>query len=165
MSINVGQIGLAFLGSLGFSVLFHLRGKKLLLAALGGALSWGLYLLLEPQFPSDALRYFFSSFFVAVYAEILARILKTPATTFLIPAIVPHIPGGSLYYTMCYALNRDWGAFLAQAFHTILLALCLAMGIIAVLSIIGVLSMISSHFWYGTKARQKHSHPNKENVS
>ena len=94
------QILMSFLGSLGFSVLFHVRGSKLFLAALGGALSWGRNLLLELWVPSEPLRYFFSSSFVAVYAEILARALKTPATTLLIPSIIPHIPGGALYHTM-----------------------------------------------------------------
>lgn len=40
------QIITAFLGSLGFSVLFNIRRTKLLIAGLGGMLSWSVYLLL-----------------------------------------------------------------------------------------------------------------------
>ncbi len=136
------QVLMSFAGSFGFGVLFHVRGKKLLLAGIGGALSWGMNLLLVPYLPSEPVRYFFSAFLVAVYAEILARILRTPTTTFLIPSIIPNIPGGSLYHTMRYALSKDWYACLAQAVFTLKLALGLALGIIAVLSILNVSNQV-----------------------
>lgn len=136
------QIVMGTLGSLGFSVLFHVRGKKLFLAALGGGLSWALYLLLEAVLPSEFTRYFLCSFFVAVYAEVFARVLKTPATTFLIPSIIPHVPGGALYHTMRYALQKEWSACFAQAFYTLKLALGLAIGIVAVLSMLSVVDVI-----------------------
>ena len=90
MSFDFLQVLMGWAGSLGFSVLFNVRGLKLILASLGGAFSWSLYLLVEPLFPSEMFRYFLSAAFVAFYAEILARILKTPATTFLVPSIIPH---------------------------------------------------------------------------
>lgn len=137
------QILTGALGSFGFSVLFHVRGWKLILAALGGGLSWTLYLVLEPAFPSEFTRYFFSAFFVAVYAEVFARRLKTPATTFLIPTIIPHVPGGALYHTMRYALMKQWPECFHQAFYTIKLALGLALGIVAVLSILNVVGVVT----------------------
>ena len=136
------QVIMGTLGSFGFSVLFHVRGWKLLLATLGGGLSWALYLILEPVAPSEFTRYFFSAFFVAVYAEFFARRLKTPATTFLIPSIIPHIPGGALYHTMRYALLKRWSDCFHQAFYTIKLALGLALGIVAVLSILSVVEVV-----------------------
>jgi len=142
MSEGLIQVLMSFAGSLGFGVLFNVRGKKLFLAGMGGVLSWGVNLLLIPYMPSEPLRYFFSAFLVAIYAEVLARALKTPATTFLIPSIIPNIPGGSLYHTMRYALVRDWYACLAQAVFTLKLALGLALGIIAVLSVWSVCSQI-----------------------
>ena len=123
MTSPVLQVLMGLAGSFGFSVLFNVRGWRLVFASLGGALSWTLYLLAEPAYPSEMFRYFLSASFVAVYAEILARVMKTPATTFLIPSIIPHIPGGALYHTMRYALNREWGACLSQAVYTLSLAL------------------------------------------
>ena len=148
MTEAVIQIITSFLGTLGFSVLFNLRGKKLLLSSLGGMFAWTLYLMLEPAVPSEAVRYFFCSFFLAVYAEVLARLLRTPATTFLIPPMIPLIPGGALYHTMRYGLNREWSRCLSQAFYTLKLALALALGIIAVLSILGVISVLLNRSWY-----------------
>lgn len=148
MTSPVLQVLTGLAGSFGFSVLFNVRGWKLVFASLGGALSWMLYLLVEPYFPSEMFRYFLSAVFVAFYAELLARVMKTPATTFLIPSIIPHIPGGALYHTMRYALNREWSACLSQAVYTLSLALGLALGIIAVLSVFGVVNVVLNKLWY-----------------
>ena len=126
------QICMGYLGSLGFGVLFHLRGKKLIIASLGGFLSWSVFLALAGLIPSEAIRYFLASAAVTVYAEVFARVLKTPTTTFLVVSLIPLIPGGALYYTMNYALNEQWSSFINQAFYTLELAFCLAVGIIAV---------------------------------
>ena len=144
VSTAILQIAMSTVGSFGFSVLYHLRGRKLLLAALGGGLSWAVYLALAPVLPDEPIRYFICACFVAFYAEILARILKTPATTFLIPSMIPHIPGGALYTTMRYALEKQWQPCLNQAFNTFKLALALALGFVAVLTVFNVLNVLRS---------------------
>ena len=137
------QIFTGFLGSLGFSILFHIRGKKLLMASLGGLMSWTVFLLLAPLLPSEATRYFVASAAVTIYAEAFARVMKTPTTTFLVPSVIPLIPGGSLYYTMNYALNEQWTAFAGKAIYTLELALALALGIIAVTTLNRMVIVIS----------------------
>ena len=136
------QIFTGFLGSLGFSILFHIRGSRLFIASLGGLMSWTVFLLLAPLFPGESIRYFFAAAAVTVYAEVFARIIKTPTTTFLVPSLIPLIPGGSLYYTMNYALNEQWNAFAAKAIYTLELALSLALGIIAVTTFTRMLMVI-----------------------
>ena len=130
------QIFTGYLGSLGFSVLFNVRGRKLIVASLGGLISWTVFLLLAPVHPSETLRYFLSAASVTLYAEIFARVEKTPTTTFLVPSLIPLIPGGSLYYTMNYALNEQWELFAQKALYTLQLALALAVGIIAVTTLV-----------------------------
>ena len=75
-------------------------------------------------------------------AEVFARVIKTPTTTFLVPSLIPLIPGGSLYYTMNYALNEQWAAFAAKAFYTLELAVALALGIIAVTTLNRMLNVL-----------------------
>ncbi len=130
--MDLMQIFMGFLGSLGFSTLFHIKGRRLLIASLGGLISWTVFLLLEPLLPGESVRYFLASATVTVYAEVFARVIKTPTTTFLVPSLIPLIPGGALYYTMNYALNEQWAAFAAKAFYTLELAVALALGMIAV---------------------------------
>lgn len=140
------QICMGYLGSLGFGVLFHLRGKKLIIASLGGFLSWSVFLALAGLIPSEAIRYFLAAAAVTVYAEVFARILKTPTTTFLVVSLIPLIPGGALYYTMNYALNEQWNSFINQAFYTLELACCLAVGIIAVTTLTRMVVALQRHW-------------------
>lgn len=126
------QIITGFLGSIGFSILFNLRGRKLLIASMGGLLSWTVYVLLFPVLPEEPARYCICAMCITVYAEVFARVEKTPTTSFLVPSAIPLIPGSALYYTMNYALNEQWRLFAEKAFYTIELAFFLAVGIIAV---------------------------------
>ena len=136
------QILTGCLGTLGFNILFNIRGRKLIFATLGGLMSWAVFLMLEPVLPSEALRYFVSAAVITVYGELLARREKTPTTTFLVPSIIPLIPGSALYYTMNCALNKQWSQFAQQAFYTLQLALSLAVGIIAVTTAVRLLSAV-----------------------
>ena len=144
------QILMGFLGSVGFSVMFHIRGKRLVIASLGGLMSWAVFLLLAGLLPAEPTRYFLASAAVTVYAEVFARVIKTPTTTFLVPSLIPLIPGGSLYYTMNYALNEQWPAFAAKAIYTLELAAALALGIIAVTTLTR-LTMVAIRYIKGQK--------------
>ena len=98
------QIAAAFFGSLGFALLFGLRRRYLLPASLGGMLSWGLYLLLDRLFGSPFVACLAASAFSMVYAELMAHWMRSPTTLFVIPAIIPLVPGSSLYYAMSSAV-------------------------------------------------------------
>ena len=144
--MDLFQNCLGYLGSLGFGVLFHLRGKKLIIASLGGFLSWSVFLALAGLITSEAIRYFLASATVTVYAEVFARVLKTPTTTFLVVSLIPLIPGGALYYTMNYALNEQWSSFINPAFYTLELAFCLAVVIIAVTTLTRMVMALRRHW-------------------
>ncbi len=68
---------------------------------------------------------------ITSYSEIWARVLKTPATTILMPTVIPLIPGGSLYYAMDAALRHDAPEFILKAQK----AIGLAAGIMIVTSL------------------------------
>ena len=141
----VMQLVTAFLGSLGFALLFHVRREKLLLASLGGLLSWGVYLAMGAVSPTlDAPRYFVAAVAVTVYGETLARVVRCPATLFIVTAAVPLIPGGSLYKTMSYFMAQDNAAAAAQGFYTLVLAVSLAVGMLFPTSIFHLLQRMKT---------------------
>ena len=150
------QITTGLLGTLGVNILFNIRGKKLIFASLGGLISWSVFLGLQPLFAGEAIRYLLSAAVVTIYGEVLARLEKTPTTTFLVPSVIPLIPGGALYYTMNYALNKQWSQFAQQAFYTLQLALCLAVGIIAVTTTVRLVAGFLT--WKKTRNVSKHLH-------
>lgn len=130
MTDMIIQLTTAFVGSLGFALLFHVRRDRLLLASLGGLLAWGVYLLMGLATDQEVVRYFVASVVLTVYAETLARLVRCPATLFIVTASIPLIPGGSLYQTMQHFMQNDLEAFSRQALTTVLLAVALAVGML-----------------------------------
>ncbi len=126
------QLISCFIGSFCLGILFRLRGKKLAAASIGGFCSWGLFLLLHCGISSEPICYFLVSLIISFYAEIMARVLKTPATPIATTSLIPLIPGGSLYDTMAFAFASDFPIFMEKAASTLKLASALALGIIVV---------------------------------
>ena len=124
------QILVGGVGSMGFACLFNIRGKRLLVATLGGLLSWFLFVIFSYLIPSDPINYFLVSLLMSFFAEIMARVMKTPTTTFITTSLVPLIPGGSLYYTMAYGFQGQATRFVTKGVATLALAAALALGII-----------------------------------
>lgn len=129
---SVIQILSSFVGTLGFCILFNIRGKKLIFSSLGGALAWFFFLALNYLFNKEILCYFLVSVIASIYSEIMARVLKTPVTTFSIAVLIPLIPGSALYYSLKFALEGSTGDFVTKASYTLSLAAALSVGIILV---------------------------------
>lgn len=126
---------MALLATLGFGILFNIRGKNLFYAALGGALGWFVYsLLIHNNFTSTS-SLFISSVIFSIYSEVLARKEKTPVTTFVICALIPLVPGSGMYYTMLEAITGQASEALQLAITTLSNAGALALGVIFVSSI------------------------------
>ena len=122
----------AALGSLSFAMFFGVRSRKLWFSLLGGALNWGLYLLAMKKIGLPAtMAYALVAAAGTLYAEILARIVKTPVTVFVITSVIPMVPGGSLYYTMLGLLQGDKATFVDRGLYTLSAAGAMALGIFA----------------------------------
>ena len=96
----VSQVIFACISAGAFAALFHISPRHLPLAALGGLLSWAAYLLLGNLVPDLFYRILLVSILTAAYAEIVAHVRKAPATLFLLPALIPLVPGSYVYYMM-----------------------------------------------------------------
>ena len=129
------QLLSAFVGSMGFALVFGMRRRYLFAASLGALLGWGVYLLTEHFLSNSFLPPLLAAAFALSYSEIMAKALKTPATLFVVPAIIPLVPGGSLYYTMSYAVHRDMANARIYGTRTLESALAIAAGISFVLAV------------------------------
>lgn len=137
------QLVSALLGSLGFSLIFNAENKHLLLAALGGLLAWGVYLFcMRFSWMGVMMSTVIASAISQIYSEFLARIFKAPTTVFVIPAVVPLIPGGSLYNTMYSAVIKDWVQFRYYGVQTLWGTLGIAIGLSFVS---GILYIAANH--------------------
>ena len=118
------------LGSVGFAILFNIRGKRLLLFFLGGALDWTVYLLCTHHGCSIFQGLLFATMTATLSSEILARLIQTPVLISLVPMLIPLVPGSDLYYCMDALVRGEQDVFLARGSIAISAAGAIALGII-----------------------------------
>ena len=105
-------------------------------APAGGGGGGGAVCLLCAFTGSDIVQYFAGAVAVALYAEVMARLLKAPATGFLVVGILPFVPGGGIYYTMEYCLSGNTQLFLSTGIHTFGVAGAVAVGLLLASSLV-----------------------------
>lgn len=125
----------SFFASLGFGVMFNIRGRKLILAGIAGSIGGVVYHAALFVGCSELSAMFLGSVALSLYSEIFARICKTPVTTFIICALIPLVPGGGMYRTMLKAIEGDVMQALSIGLDTLTIAGVLALGILVVSTI------------------------------
>ena len=128
----------SFFASIGFAIIFRIHRRHLAVIALGGAVTYFLYDLVLFFSASCFLAGLLSTAFSALYSEILARVRHAPTVVFLLPCVIPTIPGGNLYYAMRYLLSEDNALAAENLRITLQVALGVAGGIIIVSVLFGI---------------------------
>ncbi|WP_291573555.1 threonine/serine exporter family protein [Clostridium sp. UBA4548] len=132
----------AFISSLGFGILFNVRGKNLIIASIGGGLGWLFYLITKNSTGSEIVALFVASIVISVFSEIFARIMKNPVTIFLICALIPLVPGGGMYYTTFEAVQGNVSKSIVLGIQTLFNAASIAVGIILVSTISKIINKL-----------------------
>lgn len=115
--------------SISVGILYRIPRKLLIYVGIVGAVAWLIMYNTMKLGGNVILADFLASIAVGVMAEILARILKKPATIFIIPGFIPLVPGGDAYMTMLYMVEGSYVAGVARGMQTILTAGAIAFGI------------------------------------
>lgn len=109
--MNTASLLLSFLWGFGasfsYALIFNSDYKGLVWTPFVGALGWGLYTFVSYSAGMQTFAYFAASFAVSALAEFYAVVLKRPATVFLIPGLIPLVPGGGMFQTMRAFVSGD----------------------------------------------------------
>jgi Uncharacterized conserved protein len=132
----------AFCSTIGFSLLFHVPKKHIASAGLVGALGWITYTYFISSGSSNVLACFAGSFVVALISDLFSRIFKDAATIFIIPGILPLVPGANMYYTMLAIIEGDVEKTASVATETILMAGAIAVALLVVASVIKLIALM-----------------------
>ena len=119
----------------GFVIIFNIHGYGNLLCALGGGITWAVFCLVQALGGQDLLCYFLSTVAAAVFSEVMARIRKYPAISYLISSLLPLIPGSGIYYAAQQAVQGNSEGFVAYGSKTLAIAGVMAVGILLVVSL------------------------------
>ena len=121
-----------FVGCYGFSILFNIHGKGMVLCVIGGTATWMIYLLCEELGLDVYTVNLYATIFAALYSEVMARVRRCPVTPYLVIAIFPLLPGAGVYYTMSLGLQGEMIEALRKGLETAGIAGSLAVGILLV---------------------------------
>lgn len=142
--MDTGQIIIklitAALGTLGFSILFYIHPRRLTLATLGGVLCTAVYLLAQillaqvslggRTLGGELLPNLLGALVGAGFSEICARLTKVPVPVYMVPCIIPLVPGSALYAALFHFVAGNYPAAASSALTTLVVALGIAGGIV-----------------------------------
>jgi len=135
----------SFVACLGFVIIFNIHGYGNMLCAVGSALTWAAYCIGSAY----GLGYFtcclLGTMVSAVFAEMMARIRKYPAISYLIIAVLPLIPGSSIYYTALAAVQGNMEKFIFYGTETLGTAGAMAVGILLISTAVRIWSSRQIH--------------------
>ncbi|MBQ3181783.1 MAG: threonine/serine exporter family protein [Clostridia bacterium] len=126
----------SFVATLGFTLIYNIKGKNLIIASVSGAFSWAVYLICQRYSASLVFPYLMSGVAIALYSELAAYFFRVPATVYLKPGIIPLVPGLTVFRTMESCLFGDIGTFAEGLVTTIKIGGAIALGLIFMSSFI-----------------------------
>lgn len=115
---------------IGVAMIFNVPKDKPAYVSISGLISWISYLIMFKYTDNLFTCCFVASVLICFYSEIMARVLKAPSNTFLIPSTIPLLPGGAFYYTFDAILNYDIVTFQSKGIETRLCVLGITTGIV-----------------------------------
>ncbi|MBO4849122.1 MAG: threonine/serine exporter family protein [Clostridia bacterium] len=120
------------IGTLGFGLMFNMHGRGIPLALLGSVVSWCVCSVSMRLGLSEPVSYLIAAACSSFYAEVMARIRKFPATSYLLCALVPLIPGAGIYYTTDFLRRGMLQAAYNKGLATAAIAGAVAVGVLLV---------------------------------
>lgn len=129
---------ISFVACAGFVLVFNIHGYGNLLCALGGSITWGTYCIAAYFGCGDLLCYFIATIIAAIFAEVMARVRKYPAISYLIISLLPLIPGAGIYHTAQQAVQGNVDGFISYGAQTLAIAGAMAVGILLVSTVVRI---------------------------
>ena len=103
----VGIVG-AFGGTFSYTYLLHAPRQTAIPASLIAVAGYVVYLLVDAAGCSAIFSYFLATVVISSLCEISARVMRLPSTTFLLSALVPLVPGYTIYSAMLALVENQW---------------------------------------------------------
>jgi len=133
------QAFIGFVGAITFAHIYRVPRGQLLFSGLVGSLGWTICLITGEHW-GEIGGVFAAATTVAICSEILARRRRQPVLVFLIPGVIPLVPGAKAYLTMLSFLQDDYGEALVLLVTTVFIAGAVAAGVIIASSLFRVYS-------------------------
>lgn len=121
-----------FAAAAAFAVVYRVPKSEIFLCGVAGGCGWLAFC--GARGVGEVGAYFLAAAAAALLSEILARVRSQPVIVYLIPGVIPLVPGGMAYTTMLKFLQNEYGAGLELLAATFFAAGAVAGGITVVSS-------------------------------
>lgn len=125
------KIAAVFIMASAIGILYRIPRSLVFYGGVVGVLSWLTMYSTTEAGGNIILADFLGSVAVSLLAETLARILKKPASIFVIPGFIPLVPGGEAYTTIRYMVEGSYADGVAMGMRTLLIGGAIAFGLFA----------------------------------
>lgn len=125
------QVLAAAIGTISFSLIFHVHKRFYPACGIIGGLGWLVYLI-SCKHLSIAESSFLATCVVALCSRTCAVYKRCPVTIFLISGILPLVPGAGIYWTAYYLVTSQNALCMNSGILTIKTAFAIVLGIVFV---------------------------------
>ena len=129
-----------FIACIGFAILFNIHGTGIIVCAVGGTLTWLSYRVCQHFGAGDVTANLVGAMVASMYSEIMARIRKYPAISYLAISLFPLIPGAGVYYSVNFAVRGDMASFATKLGNTGSIAGAMAVGILLISTVVRIIT-------------------------
>ncbi|MBQ1260676.1 MAG: threonine/serine exporter family protein [Clostridia bacterium] len=130
----------SFICSIAFAVVYRVAPRHLIYGGISGFITYFVYHTVIFFAHSVFAAAFVSTMFAAIFAEVAARKRRAPTIVFLVPGVIPTVPGGDLYRGMRGLLAGNTAESTFYFLNTIKIGLGIAGGIVAISILFGTLT-------------------------
>lgn len=124
----------AFVATLALAVIFDVNRKEVVFCGIAGVTAEGVNQLVYMD-GGVALAAFISAAAVTALSRVLANLRKMPVTVYIVPGIIPLVPGAGMYNTVFSLLSSKYNDALGTGIVTIETAAAIAIGIVLIFAL------------------------------
>ena len=134
----------AFLGTVGFAVLYGVPRREYIHAGICSTIGWMAYLVMLRLANATVIEStFVATLVVVLVSRFMAVDRKCPVIVFQICGVFPLIPGAGIFWTVYYIVNKELSVALTTGFTALGMAVAIVLGIIFMTSLPGRIFKIS----------------------
>ncbi|MGL5125302.1 MAG: threonine/serine exporter family protein [Fusobacteriaceae bacterium] len=121
----------SLIASVGFGIFLSVPKVDLIIAGFIGGSGWTLYIILTKNLPGEILfPYFFATITIGILGNLCSKITKKPTVVYILPGVIPLVPGYSMYYTMLYIVTKEYNQALTKGMEALFIAFAMAIALL-----------------------------------
>lgn len=132
----------SFIATMAFAVLFQAPRRTLAVSGFIGAVGWVIFYYMRTELGCDSFyANLFATIVLSLLSELCARVFKQPVTVYVIPGIIPIVPGLGMYKGMNKLIENNYEAGISTLLTASMDAAAIALGMMFMASFFRVLKL------------------------